>query len=161
MHTIQSQIKRTYGESRLPQSISFEKIVEENFNKVKERFSYKGSGGKQRKKTSWSDKNMVDMAIEVKLGDFVVPAYYFGIEVAHPNITKIANTSKSGLETTSQALLISHRMVIELLILQHEHFGLEELKPIIGQCLQDFNKAWRGYVESLNDESKEGLTEKQ
>ncbi|MCB9109609.1 MAG: hypothetical protein H6634_00010 [Anaerolineales bacterium] len=152
MHTVYSQIKRTYGESRLPESIGIEKTVEENFNKVRERFSYKGSGGKQRKKTSWSNKSMVDMAIEAKLGDFVVPAYYFGIEVAHPNIIKIANAQKGALKTISQALMVSHRMVIELLILQHEYFNLEELKPLVGQCLQDFDNAWRGYAKSLINE---------
>ncbi|MCL4271750.1 MAG: hypothetical protein KJZ72_19480, partial [Anaerolineales bacterium] len=153
VHTVQSQIKRTYGEGRLPQSKAFEEIVEQNFSKVQERFSYKGSGGKRRKKTSWSDKSMVDMAIEAKLGDFIVPAYYLGIEIAHPNITKIANTKKDVSEIISRALMISHRMVIELLILQHEHFGLEELVPLINQCLRDFKKVWGKYREALDNNS--------
>lgn len=144
-HTIQSQIKRTYGESKLPNSRDFEKAVEENFNKVKERFSYKSGKGKQKKKSSWSDKGMVDMAMEAKLGDYIVPAYYLGIEVAHPSITTIANTKKDPLETASQALMISNKMLIELLILQHEHFGLDELKPIISQCLRDFDNVWKKY----------------
>lgn len=153
IHTVQSQIKRTYGESRLPQSKAFEEMVEQNFSKVQERFSYKGSKGRRRKKTSWSDKNMVDMAIEAKLGDYIVPAYYFGIEIAHPNITKIVNTKKDVSERISEALLISHRMMIELLILQHEHFGLEELVPLISQCLKDYEKVWRKYLETLDNNS--------
>jgi hypothetical protein len=36
-------------------------------------------------------------------------------------------------------------MAIELLILQHEHFGLDDLKPLIGQCLHDFEEVWKKY----------------
>lgn len=155
MRKVFSQIKETYGE--LPQSKSFEKTVELNYQKVKQRFSYKDRKGKTKFKQTWSDKNMVKMAIDVGLGELIVPAYYLGLEVAHPSIATIVNSKKLPQEKASQALMIAHRMVIDILKLQYEHFGIEELKPLIGQCLRDFKNIWGKYINSLDDEQEEGL----
>jgi len=146
MHTVHNQIKRTYGTERLPQLQSLEESINANFEKVKEKYSYITPKGKRKTKTSWSDKGTVDMAYEVGLGDFIVPAYYFGIEKAHPSIITVVN-KKDPKETASQVLMISHRMLIEILILQCEHFGIKELEPIINQCLRDFKTTWSKYKD--------------
>ena len=147
MHTVHVQIQRTYGKDRLASSNEYEARVNANFEKVKEKYSYKTQSGKRKTKSSWSDKGVVDMAIEVGLGEYIVLAYYLGIEKAHPSILAVAN-KRASKEVASEALMISHRMLIELLILQHEHFGLEELKPIIGQCLGHFESAWEKYKKA-------------
>lgn len=144
MHTVHAQIQRTYGKDRLPSLNEYEIRVNTNFEKVKEKYSYKTQSGKRKTKSNWSDKGMVDMATEVGLGEYIVLAYYLGIEKAHPSILTVVN-KRASKEVASEALMISHRMLIELLILQHEHFGLEELKPIIGQCLGDFTQIWEKY----------------
>lgn len=46
-------------------------------------------------------------------------------------------------ESVKEALMISHRLAIDILILLHEAFGNDELKPIIGDCLSDCSETWK------------------
>jgi hypothetical protein len=120
-------------------------MVEENFQRVKEKVTYPIKGGQVKIKPNWSNVNMVDMAIKSGLSQFIILAYYSPIEKSHPSALFVLNRKNQEEEMVSQTLMISHRMMIELLILQHEHFGLNELKLLIGQCLHDFDKIWERY----------------
>ena len=111
----------------------------------KEKFTYLMKDGRTKTKSKWSDMSMVDMAIKSGLSQFIILAYYFPIEKSHPSALFVLNRKNQEEEMVSQTLMISHRMMIELLVLQHEHFGINELKPLIGQCLQDFDEIWKKY----------------
>jgi Family of unknown function (DUF5677) len=145
MHTVQSQMERTFGSDHI--SKEYKDLVEKNFDKVKERFSYTTRQGKRKTKSGWTDKSIVDMAINVGLSDFVVLAYYLPLEKAHPSAIHIIGEKSQKKESASQTLMISHKVLIELLILQHQHFGIEELRPLIAECLEDFEKIWKKYKQ--------------
>ncbi len=143
MHTVLGQIERTFGPDHLTRE--FRDRVEKNFDQVKAKFTYSIKNGRRKTKSRWSDAGIVEMAIQAGLGKFVVLAYYLPIERAHPSMIYILNRQNQKREAPSQALMISHNMLIELLILQHEHFGIDELKPMIGQCLEEFGNVWKRY----------------
>lgn len=163
MRTIRNHIGKAYGEDKL--SDDYKLLVETNFNQVRDKFSYTTGKGKEKTKASWSDKSLVDMAIEVGLRAYIVLAYYLPIERAHPSVPTVMSQSK-GLgggrralfniepeqerKEASDALMIAHKVIIEMLILQHEYFRIARLRGLIGQCLDDYTKAWQGYAQKPN-----------
>ena len=85
------------------------------------------------------------------------------IERAHPSVPSVMAQSKDIGEgkrvlfeenpelermTSSDSLMIGHKLLIEMFILQHEHFQDENLKELIGQCLQDYTNTWKGYGDA-------------
>lgn len=106
----------------------------------------------------WTDLPLVERADKVGLGDCIALAYYRQMEIAHPSMLHVlsqaeeregerfifANAEASSRERVREALIISHRLSIEVLILLHETFGDDELKPLIGQCLADMGTTWSG-----------------
>lgn len=145
LRTGYNQMERlSKGENYSKDFREHKKSVEKNFDKVKERFTYPVKNGRMKTKSSWSDLGFVDMAMKSNLGDFIMPAYYRPIEVAHPSVLHLA----SGLDEKdppSFPLLVSHRLIIELLALQSEHFKIDGLVPLIEQCYQDFYNIWEKY----------------
>ncbi len=168
MRTVKNQIASTYGEDKI--SESYKNIVETNFDQVRDEFTFTNGSGKERTKSSWSDRNFVDMAIHVGLKDFIVPAYYLPIERAHPSVPPVMAQSKDigegkrvlfdenperERDISSDALVIGHKLLIEMFILQHEHFQDDALERLIGQSLQDYTNAWEGYKKASSDKSGE------
>lgn len=143
MRIVREQTQKIYGKDFV--TAEYREMVEENFERVKEKFTYLMKDGRVKTKPNWSDMGMVDMAIKSGLSQFIILAYYFPIEKSHPSALFVLNRKNQEEEIVSQTLMISHRMMIELLTLQHEHFGINELKPLIGQCLQDFDEIWKRY----------------
>lgn len=96
---------------------------------------------------------IVDMAIHVGLGDYIILAHYIPIEKAHPSMISIIQDKNSNSPTSNPnyALMVSHKLMIELLILQHKHFGLAYLRELIGRCLQDFETIWKKKFGSLEE----------
>ncbi len=143
MRTVKNQIDRIFGDSYLPSE--YKEMVEKNFNKVKEKFTHITERGGERVQPRWTKPGIVDMAIDVGLSEFVVVAHYLSIEKAHPSILFILSSKDQREKNASDALMVSHKMMIELLILQHQHFGIDELKPLIDRCVQDFKVVWKKY----------------
>jgi hypothetical protein len=146
LRTVHTQIERTFGTSSI--SAETKSIVEENFEKVRNKFTYVTGKGRKRVKSGWTDMGNVDMAIEVGLGDFVVLAHYLPIEKAHPSMFSVLENQEQRKDASSHALMISHRILIELLILQDEHYQIVALAPLIAQCLHDFKEVWGRYNAS-------------
>lgn len=145
IRTVRNQTERIFGSDYVTKE--YKEIAEKNFARVKEKFTRYTKDG-PRTKSRWADSGIVDMAINSGLGRYVILAYYFPIEKAHPSMLYLLSNQEQKDDATSQALMISHKMMIELLILQHEHFGLDELKPLISQCLHDFDETWEKYKNS-------------
>lgn len=142
--------------------ISFKTVVESNFNLFAGEFTHAAPNGKIKTKPSWSDLDFVAMARHVGLKDFIVPAYYWAMERAHPSVTLVVAQSKDlgdgnrlllhedverGRKISSDALMIAHRLLIEVFILQHQHFQLSYMEEPIGQCLHDFGEIWERYKQ--------------
>ena len=158
MRTVRNQIENTYGKESI--SDDYRSIVDTNFERVREEFSYKTNKGKEKTKSSWSDKGLVDMAIEVGLRDFLVPAYYVPIEKAHPSVPSVMSQAKdvghnkkllfgkdfhTEREVCSDALMVAHRIILKVLILQCQHFQLSDLDPLIEKCQTECAAIWKGY----------------
>lgn len=170
MRTVKNQIASTYGEDKI--SENYENMVETNFDQVRDEFTFTIGGGKERTKSSWSDMSFVDMTIHVGLKEFIVPAYYMPIERAHPSVPSVITQSKDIGEgkrvlfeenpelergISSDSLVIGHKLLIEMFMLQHEHFQDDNLKKLIGQCLQDYTNTWKGYKQSALDNHAGGV----
>jgi hypothetical protein len=150
MHKLHNQIERTFGSEYLHDE--YTAIVQKNFERVRQRFLYTPkSNSAPRLKSGWTDMGTVDMAIHVGLGDYLVHAYSRPIEIAHPSMITLINDPQQRQHDASDALMIAHRLLIDLLILQHEHFGLTELQPLISRCLADFKHVWRRYQQQAPD----------
>jgi hypothetical protein len=54
-------------------------------------------------------------------------------------------------DISSDALVIGHKLLIEMFILQHEHFQDDALERLIGQSLQDYTNAWKGYKKASSE----------
>jgi hypothetical protein len=141
MRTVREQTQKIYGKDFA--TAEYREFIEENFERVRERFTYLMRNGRLKTKSRWVDIGIVDMAIEAGLSQFIIAAYYFPIEKTHPSALFILNRQDQKEDTVSQTLMISHSMIIDVIILQQEHFGIDELKPLIGQCFLDFSKVWK------------------
>lgn len=158
MRTVKNLIERTLGKEHIRES--YKTLVENNFSQVRDQFSFTTRGGKEKTKSSWSDKSLVDMAIEVGLKEYLLLAYYLPIERAHPSVPSVMSQAKNIGEgkrllfpndrgeqrgLASSALMIAHKVLIEMFALQHQHFGIDALEELIGQALKDYRRAWKKY----------------
>lgn len=155
MRTVKNLIKNIFGEEHL--SDYYKTLVETNFDRVRHQFSYKTSKNKEKTRSSWSDKGLVDMALEVGLKEYLVLAYYLPIERAHPSVPSVMSQAKDigdgkrllfptereePRRLASAALMIAHKLLIEMFVLQHEHFQIDALEQLIGQALEDYRIIW-------------------
>ncbi len=107
-------------------------------------------GGRKRLQSSWTKKDFVCMANEVGLGEHVRNAYYLPLEFAHPSVHSIltkleaedgALNVKDGepqRDTAEIAFPIAYFLILEVLRLQIEHFGLNSDDPIFQRCIDDY-----------------------
>lgn len=115
--------------------------------RILDSFKVSRTGGKQRLKSSWSDLDFVQMAVEVGLGAFINKAYRMPLEFAHPSVTAILPMLESegkGItikeiepqrDIADDASRLAYLFVLEVLRLQVEHFDLHD--PIFKQCMND------------------------
>jgi hypothetical protein len=87
------------------------------------------------------------------LGKLIVPAYYSPTEQAHSTPGAIFSrleeiegrvTFKDGpqREQADSSLLMGHNIVLNVLELQKEEFGLDALAQPLQECFQDFLDIW-------------------
>jgi len=108
------------------------------------------------KRTDWTADNIVQRAEDVKLSHFLAPAYYRPIEIAHPSMMYVASQFKiqdgegflfrgaeeSNSQRVKESLIMSHTLLIEVLVLLHQTFGNQVLKPLIVRCEKERLAAW-------------------
>lgn len=130
--------------------------VETQFRRVREKFlvtDCKKCGSKRLNHT-WSRLDFVSMARQTgQLGTLIVPAYYLPLEQAHSTpggivsrleAEKEVTTFKDGpqREEADSCLLLGHNVLLDVLCLQQEHFGLDALAEPLKKCFQDFSAIW-------------------
>jgi hypothetical protein len=109
-------------------------------------------GGRKRLQSSWNNMDFVSMANKVGLGNYMRDAYRLPLEFAHPSVTSILTIleSENGQLTIKDiepqrnmaevAFVIAHFLILEILRLQVERFGLDD--PIFQRCIDDYVYVW-------------------
>lgn len=147
-------IKETFGADVLPKDKMDE--LEAQFRRVEGEFQVtrcKKCGAKGLNYT-WSKLDLVSMAGQAgNLGKLIVPAYYFPTEEAHSTaggiLSRLEESGEGirfkdgpGRDKADESLLAGHNILLDVLLLQKEHFGLEALAEPLGKCFQDFLDIW-------------------
>lgn len=138
------------------------KEVEENYEKFKDTYKLTlcKTCGTTRPGISWTPKDIVTMAKEVGLTDFIVPAYYLPMQQAHPTVKGMLDrmTIKDGRtvpaprqqpELADRVLCAAHGLALYALDAQVERFKLDDAAYKVAE--KDFMEIWKGRSD-LNPE---------
>jgi hypothetical protein len=133
-----------------------DETIEENYKRVREKFIVNDCArcGTKKLNHSWSKMDLVSMAKTLEdLGDLVVEAYYWPMLQAHTsfhvmssrleNVGQIAKlTEEDRFTTAGDTLKLAHKVILDVLRLQAEHFELIELHLARLTCLNDYLDVW-------------------
>lgn len=158
-HKLEKAIEKTFGQDFLPRDKKEE--VDKEYARVRERFMRTDCKKCHSKKVNytWSDLDFVSMAHTVEsLKKFIIPAYYTPTMQLHPSLYSIAVrleaiensiTFKHGAQRNhaDNAFFTSHALLLDMIGLQSEYFGLKELEPQLETCVQDFVEIWEDTQE--------------
>ena len=153
-HKEAQALRETFGADALPKDKLDE--VETQFSRVREKFLVTDCKkcGTTRLNHTWTKLDLVSMARQTgRLGTLIVPAYYLPLEQAHSTPGGIVSRLEGGEEVTSfkgdpqredadSCLLLGHHVLLDVLLLQQEHFGLDALAEPLKKCFQDFSDIW-------------------
>ena len=131
------------------------KITEENYLKVKDKYTEIICKKCQKKKTmlSWTKLGIPEMAKKVDLGPLILPGYIY--PTLHSHSTPLSIMERliewpDGPPTfdesaqrgwSSRALIAAHNVIIRLLMIQNTYFELT-LDDEIGERKKDFEEIW-------------------
>ena len=112
---------------------------------------------KSRRRGNWQP-DYVSMAREVstvsKVGKFIVNAYYLPLFQTHATVqsitSRIEHTEDGNLvfdggprrEVADDTLMTAHNLILDMLALQGNHFGLKGLKEVFDDCVRDWLDVW-------------------
>lgn len=112
---------------------------------------------KNRGRDNWQP-DYVTMAREVStvssVGKFVVQAYYLPLFQTHATVqsitSRIEETKEGNLafdggprrEVADDVLMTAHNLILDMLALQGNHFGIEPLKEAFDECVRDWLEIW-------------------
>ena len=150
-------IERTLGLS--PEDQIGKEELRLNFEDVKSRFQipHCSECSKTRLNHSWSRLDVVSMAAKIskftKLKDAVVPAYYMPLAQAHSTLASaifrigefngnFAVDPSLAQSESRRSFQFAHLLIINTLIVQHEHFQLPELEKTFQGLFEHFRAAW-------------------
>ncbi len=120
-------------------------------------------GGRKRLQSSWTNNDLVKMAEEVGLGEFVKWAYHVPLEFAHPSVTAIVSfleetdgqltikENEPRPQLAEDALMLAQAFLLEILRLQVAHYKVKD-NPLFQQCIDDYAYIW-GKERRSSDES--------
>jgi hypothetical protein len=113
--------------------------------------------GTKRLNYTWSNLEFISMARGTgSTGNRIVDAYYLPMEQAHSTAAAILSRlrerqdgtitfdNESQMRLAGRALITAHNLIIDVLDLQMEHFGLVALQEPLAKCLNDFAEIWKG-----------------
>jgi hypothetical protein len=109
-------------------------------------------------KRDWTTMDLVQRAKHVGMGEYLILAYYRQNEFTHPSMLHVASQSKikdgkwlpfSQAEETNrmrlkEALIISHKLAIDVLDLLCEAFDNKALEPLLVKCEEERLATWTG-----------------
>jgi hypothetical protein len=128
--------------------------------------------GTTRPAVSWTPKDVLTMAKEVGLGDFIVPAYYMPMQHAHPKVKgmleRVTITAGGRMvpkerfqpDLADRVLCAAHALVLHALDVQVKHFKLDG--GVLKQANDDYMEIWRARTDPSQPFSlKKARAEKQ
>lgn len=135
------------------------KEAEENYNKFKDEYKVTlcKARGTMRPGISWTPKDVLTMAKEVGLTDFIVPAYYLPMQHAHPKVKGMLERVVKNAEgrfvpaerfqplLSDRVLCAAHALVLHALDVQVKHFGLDD--AALKQANDDFVEIWKSRTD--------------
>lgn len=131
--------------------------IKRRYLNVKDQFMIKDCKkcGTQKLNHSWNKKSLVDMARESgPLKDLLIEAYYLPLAHAHSNLASLATrltlndgggiTFDSGPQRKNAdvAAGLAHRIILEILQIQHDRFIIPSLSDQLVICFKDFQEIW-------------------
>lgn len=156
-HRMMIAVEATLGKNVFPPEQKQE--IEEEFQRAKARFMVTDCEvcGTKRLNHSWSKLDFVTMAKAGPLAQLLVPAYYWGVREGHSTVEAIfsrlsVDEARDGeglvFEGSAQrdradtALLTAHKILVMVLELHKDHFGLDALKAPVQSCIEDLFTIW-------------------
>jgi uncharacterized protein DUF5677 len=103
---------------------------------------------------TWSKLDFMSMAEAVGMGQYVPTCYSMPLFHSHGSaqsfIARLRERSSGGIgyraePDTDQAdgvLCSAHRLLLEVLLIQRNHFGIKELDAILSECERDLAETW-------------------
>ncbi|MDO8432187.1 MAG: DUF5677 domain-containing protein [Candidatus Binatus sp.] len=155
-HRVARAIEDVFGKGQ----ISAAKVAELEAKRAEVKSRYMVTSckkcGTKRLNYTWSKLDFVSMARATgSTGKRLVDAYFLPMEQAHSTAGAIGsrlkekpdgtitfdNESQRGL--ADRALITGHNLMLDMLCLQREHFGLVALDDPVAKCLKDFAEIWK------------------
>lgn len=135
------------------------KEAEENYQKFKNDYKITACKecGTTRPGISWTPKDVLTMAKETGLTDFIVPAYYMPMQHAHPKVKGMLERITQNAEgrvvpaerfqpaLTDRVLSATHALVLYALDVQVKHFKLDG--AMLSQSNDDFMEIWKSRTD--------------
>lgn len=149
-------IKETFGDDVLPRDKVEE--LKANRDRVRPRFMVRvcDECGATGENFTWTKLDFVSMARAAgSIGQLIVPGYYLPTRQAHSTaaalMSRLRQTEDGALsfdegpqrERADEAFITAHNIILNVLDLQKEHFGLNSLEEPLQKCLQDFMDIWK------------------
>jgi hypothetical protein len=125
-----------------------------NWEQVIESFKHKTKKG-SRTQPRWSTKNLVLMAEEVGLKDFLTSAYYLPNLYVHNSSAEIlfaVKTEEDGSMSPADygtaeeigmadiAFFQAYLLLLKTMALEVEHYGWDQDEPLVQRCIDDFGE---------------------
>ena len=147
-------IKENFGADVLNKDLVEE--VDTNYRRVKDKFMipHCDECPKIRLNHNWTRMDIVSMAkVDGMFGKYLVDAYYVPLREAHSTAAAILSRLDIVEDTVTfefrpqrkladAALITSHRLLLLNLVLQQQHFKLEDLEQALARCGRDFEEIW-------------------
>jgi hypothetical protein len=150
-------IEQTFGVS--PENEAAKLQLKSNFDRVRDRFMVPDCEvcNTKRLNHTWSRLDIVSMTAQLrqrKLTSLVVPGYYLPLGQAHSTFASMALRVREVTADRFQVdaalaepeadrtLEYAHLLLLNTLIIQHEHFQLVELGGPLNAAFSHFHKAW-------------------
>lgn len=154
----------TFGEKILPADLIAQ--IRSNAAAVKEDFmepTCDHPGANMKLRHSWNKLDFVSMAKTTgELGKLVIPGYFLPLRHAHPTFGGFTERLEivdgtmmlkpnSQPEIADRSLRTAHNCIINMLVVQKDHFKLTELEEPMRVCLRDFVRVWAPDSPLLKD----------
>ena len=132
--------------------------IEAQYARVRERFLVTDCKkcGTKRLNYAWSKLDFASLAREAgAIGELILPAYYLPLEHAHSTsagiVSRLGGTEEKltfmdgpQRNEADSCLQLAHNILLDVLLLQQEHFALNVLAEPLTKCCQDFLEIWGG-----------------
>jgi hypothetical protein len=135
-------------------SAESKKEADENYERVKEKYKVSDCEkcGTTRLNFTWTPKDIITMAKEVGMKDYIVPAYYIPMQFTHPSVKGMLGRlqidesgftfkPRSDPEMADRIFSAAHALMLEALAVQINHFKLDE--DLWNRAEKDYLDMWK------------------